>query len=95
MQALRAGGFPNGKGGHYRRLRKGMQGAVRFRLTVEADGSVSDCQLNEGSGWPLLDANTCTVLRKKARVLPAIGADGKPVRMPWSSTFNYSLPGPD
>jgi TonB family protein len=73
-------------------LRAGQQGEVRFRLIVDTDGCVADCVINQTSGFKLLDDTTCALLRKRARFTPAIGADGKPVRVPWNSRFWWSIP---
>jgi TonB family protein len=73
-------------------LEHNFQGSVRFRLTVDTDGKVSDCQINQSSGVSLLDQHTCALLRSRARFKPAVDVDGKPVRVPWNSTFTYRLP---
>ena len=65
-------------------IERGVQGTVGFRVRVEQDGSISDCAVIESSGAPDLDKHTCNLAKKRARYLPAIGHDGKPL---WSFTF--------
>jgi TonB family protein len=73
-------------------LRAGQQGEVRFRLIIDAEGGVADCRIDQTSGHKLLDDTACMLLRKRARFIPAVGADGKPVRVPWSSRFVWLIP---
>jgi TonB family protein len=60
--------------------RQGKQGTSIARLTVEADGKVSECGIASSSGSPALDAQTCAIFSTRPRFDPAIGAEGKPVR---------------
>ncbi len=52
------------------RLRR-AEGTVGFRLTISAEGRVTDCQVTRSSGDSLLDETTCTILRERARYAPA------------------------
>jgi TonB family protein len=67
-----------------RPLQAGIGGSVGFRLRIETDGRVSECSVLDSSGNADLDKQTCSVVKKRARFLPAIGRDGKPM---WSFTF--------
>lgn len=59
-------------------LRNGEQGIVAFRITIGADGRVSDCVITASSGSSALDATTCRILRSRARFTPALDAEGDP-----------------
>jgi protein TonB len=74
-------------------LRGGERGTTIFRLTVEADGSVSECVVVMSSGTRLLDDTTCLLMRKRAKFKPALDIAGKPVRDLWISRFSWELPG--
>lgn len=59
-------------------LRNGEQGAVQARLSIDADGRVSECSIIRSSGHASLDAATCNILQRRARFLPAHNANGNP-----------------
>jgi TonB family protein len=59
-------------------LRQGEQGSAGFRLTIEADGRVSDCRITSSSGSVSLDLVTCRILRTRARFTPARDSSGQP-----------------
>jgi len=59
-------------------------GSVGFRLKIEADGSIGECDVLETSGNRDLDGTTCAVMKKRAHYQPAMGQDGKPR---WTYTF--------
>jgi periplasmic protein TonB len=52
------------------------EGTVRVRLTVGANGRVSDCSVTQSSGSSSLDQATCRIIRSRARFTPAVGNDG-------------------
>jgi protein TonB len=59
-------------------IRANQEGNVGVRLTVSATGKVSDCAVRQSSGSQLLDSTTCSLLRRRARFVPALDAEGKP-----------------
>jgi len=61
-------------------VRAGDTGAVKAALLVNEEGKVADCSVIETSGQAALDAQTCAVLKERARFKPAIGKDGKPAK---------------
>lgn len=57
----------------------GVQGSVGALLSVDANGSVSDCRVIEKSRSEVLDKATCSIFEKRAHYRPAIDKSGKPV----------------
>lgn len=57
-----------------------QSGTVSFALLIDQAGKVADCTITATSGAAALDAQTCAVLKKRARCVPAVGADGKPAK---------------
>ena len=55
-------------------------GRVKFALLVDEKGKVADCSVIETSGVAVLDAQSCALLKTRARFDPALGADGKPAK---------------
>jgi periplasmic protein TonB len=67
-------------------LRRSEQGTVKVRLTIDAGGSTTGCEVLSSSGSKSLDETTCRLLRQKAKFEPARDADGNPA----ISTVEYS-----
>lgn len=65
----------------------GAQGPVAGRFKVKEDGSVADCVVVISSGNAVLDKTTCTLIKARARFIPAKDSDGRPV----SSSQLYSM----
>jgi protein TonB len=62
---------------------RGEQGWVAFALQVGADGRVHGCAITGSSGSAVLDATTCSLLRRRARFTPARDSNGQPA--PWAA----------
>ena len=60
-------------------LRGEQQGETQYRLTIGADGRVSDCAITGSSGSSALDTATCRILRSRARFVAARDGEGRPV----------------
>lgn len=60
--------------------KRGEQGKVAFRLTVEPDGSLGTCDVTESSGFATLDKETCEVMLRYARLKPVRNSDGRAIR---------------
>lgn len=52
-------------------IAEGRGGVSSFRLTVDASGSVSACEITGSSGHEDLDAITCTAIQREARFNPS------------------------
>lgn len=73
-------------------IRDEQQGTTRFRLTVGADGRVTDCAVTGSSGSPALDATTCRLMKSRARFTPARDSDGKGTTDTVSNAIRWVLP---
>lgn len=61
-------------------LMAGKGGSVKIGLLVDERGNVADCSVLETSGVAMLDAQSCSIVRERARFTPAVGNDGKPAK---------------
>ena len=50
-----------------RAMREEREGATTYRLTITPTGRVSNCEIVASSGHADLDAETCRVVRMRAR----------------------------
>jgi TonB family protein len=57
---------------------EGQSGAVTMVLLINEQGRVADCSLVQSSGMAVLDAQSCAIMRERAKFTPAVGPDGKP-----------------
>ena len=57
-------------------MREQREGTAGFRLTIDPSGSVVDCEITDSTGHPDLDAETCAVLRRRARFSNAPAESG-------------------
>ena len=70
---------------------RGIQGNIQFRLTVEADGKVSGCAIQQSTRPVEFDETVCRIMSKRARFDPALDADGKPIKSYWRSSFAFII----
>lgn len=75
-----------------RALREEREGTTRFRLTVNADGRVADCQITGSSGHADLDQAACKNLTRRARFRPALDANGNPTTGSYSNAVRWEIP---
>lgn len=73
-------------------IRRGAEGTVVARLTVDESGRVVDCAIVDSSGDADLDSTTCAVARAGARYEPAIGSDGQPTAATAVLRVHWTLP---
>ncbi len=71
-------------------VRKEATGTTAYDLYVDQTGAVIDCTVTQSSGSPTLDETTCTVLRERARFLPARDAVG-PIAANWANRTVWRL----
>ena len=57
----------------------GAQGTAQAQLTVSPDGRVTGCTLTRSTGNSALDAATCSILRRRAKFVPARDSNGNAV----------------
>lgn len=75
-----------------RALREEREGTTGFRLTVDAGGRVTNCEITSSSGSPDLDQATCDNLRRRARFNPATDGEGQPTSGSYSSRTRWVIP---
>ena len=73
-------------------LRQEHEGSVRYRLTIDAGGKVSDCAVVASSGFTGLDQATCAQLTRRGQFDPATDDSGGRVASSYSGTVTWRLP---
>jgi TonB family protein len=73
-------------------LKRGEQGRVAFKLTIEPTGMVSACDVTESSGFGALDRETCDIMGLYARVAPVRNSDGRAIRAVQDGYIVWKLP---
>lgn len=56
------------------------EGSVAFVVLIDETGKIADCTVTQTSGVAALDAQSCAIVRRRARFKPAIGLDGQPAK---------------
>ncbi len=74
-------------------VRMGAEGRVGFTLDIAANGRVSGCTITRSSGWSVLDATTCRLMRSRARFTPAVDSNGQPAPGRVADELEWKLPG--
>ncbi|UZK65916.1 energy transducer TonB [Sphingomonas sp. M1-B02] len=67
-------------------------GYVRMRWTIDVDGRAKNCVIVQSSGHPDLDSLSCSLMLKRARYSPALGADGTPIPAPAGRSILWQIP---
>lgn len=73
-------------------LRKGAQGLVQFRLSVDEQGKATQCHIQKSTRPVGFDEVVCKKLMQRAEFTPALGADGKPIASYWRSAVRFTIP---
>ena len=76
-------------------IRRGEEGTVAVVLRIAKDGRLSDCVVAQTSGHAALDAQTCRILWRRARFVPAKDKDGIPIESAWRQRIRWELPEPE
>lgn len=98
--AKRPNPIPKGNPGNWantndypsRALQQEREGTTGFRVTVGANGRVTDCQITSSSGHPDLDQATCTNVTRRARFDPALDGNGQPTTGTYSNRVRWQIP---
>ena len=71
-------------------MKRDEYGIVSALLHVSKEGKATSCAVTETSGFPTLDAATCSLAKMRARFDPALGLDGNAVDSdyPYSSAWS-------
>lgn len=72
--------------------RDDIMGSVSFRLIVNPQGRVQDCQIIKSSESAALDETTCTLLKRRGRFKPALDAEGRPTTGEYSDQVDWKIP---
>lgn len=73
-------------------IRAGHTGTVRFRLSLDTSGRVTECTITQSSGHPGLDAATCRNIAKRARFDAATDTSGSRIPGTYSGTIQWVIP---
>ena len=71
--------------------RQGAEGAVAYRLDVDAAGRPVGCQITQSAG-PALDQPTCDLLMRRSHFTPAVDASGQVIAGSYSGRVRWQLP---
>ena len=74
--------------------KKGQEGSVVIRLTVNEEGAVADCEVIKSSGVPSLDTQTCRIAWQRARFTPGTDKNGRPRGGSTVATITWRLENP-
>lgn len=72
--------------------RAGEAGVVGFRLDVDETGAAISCTVTSGSGSLTLDAETCSLLMRRAKFKPARDQHGKPIPSNYTNRVRWTIP---
>ena len=76
-----------------RALRAGEQGPVYFVVWLDDRAHPTKCQVTHGSGFPLLDSETCDLIVQHATFKSVLGPNGKPTKSIHEGVVNWRIPG--
>jgi TonB family protein len=74
-------------------LRAEQEGTVQVAISVDERGGVADCIVEQSSGSPSLDSQTCRLMWLRARFTPARDRRGKAVRGVYRQRITWRLEG--
>lgn len=72
-------------------LISGTQGLIQFRLSIDEEGRVSDCHIQQSTRPAEFDRTVCRIMTTRARFEPALDAAGKPIASYWRSSFSFQM----
>jgi hypothetical protein len=61
-------------------LSNSQGGLLKFVLLIDEKGAVADCTIDNTSGYASLDAQSCHIVKTRAKFSPAIDVQGKPAK---------------
>lgn len=74
-----------------RAVREELEGTVRLRVTVNAEGRATGCTVTGSSGHSVLDSAACKDVERYSRFDPAWDDAGNPISASWSTSITYRL----
>lgn len=69
----------------------GVGGRVGVIFSIETDGRVGSCDIEESSGSGQLDDMTCGLIRQRYRFRPALDREGRPVRVRMTENHEWVM----
>ena len=73
-------------------LRQEQEGTTSFRLTIDAAGVVTGCDVTASSGHPALDERTCALAAERARFSPARDSTGNATVGMYQNRVRWRIP---
>jgi TonB family protein len=74
-------------------LARNEEGSVWFILQVNESGGIADCVIEQSSGSPSLDAQTCRLMWLRAKFKPARDKNGKPIPSQTEAKVTWRIEG--
>lgn len=74
-------------------LRKNEFGIVSLLLQVSIDGKVSSCDVTESTGFEMLDTETCSLFKHRARFNPGRDMNGSVIPMEYRIAIVWGMEG--
>lgn len=68
------------------------EGTTALKLSIDAQGVISDCLVTTSSGSALLDDAACRILQERGHFTPATDANKKPVPSVFSTRLVWKIP---
>lgn len=72
-------------------IRRDDTGIVEALVTVDSRGLVNQCHIANSSGSELLDRQTCSLLKRRARFVPATDLQGQAAPDNWLYRMEWTL----
>lgn len=72
-------------------VRKGLEGYLRIRLAVSAEGQPTACHLQSPLNDEVFNRTACQTLMQRARFSPALDANGQPIASFFLQSIVYTL----
>lgn len=72
-------------------VRNDKSGMAAVVLLIDEQGKVRDCTLEATSGIAVIDAQTCVILKNRAKFSPAVDTNGKPTRGAYFQKIRWEM----
>ena len=72
-------------------LKRGQQAIINFRLSVDATGKATECEIQRAYANELFVTKTCDILMARASFEPAISAEGQPIASYFVSSVRWII----
>ncbi|MDQ3471019.1 MAG: energy transducer TonB [Pseudomonadota bacterium] len=67
------------------------EGSVAFAVLIDETGKVADCTVTQTSGVAALDAQSCAIVKQRARFKPAVGLNGQPAKDTYHQRITWKV----